>query len=196
MIAIEVDPILVLYLKQRFSTEIEAGQLILVEGDILKADLSAWGPAVIVGNLPYYITSPILDRVFAASPTWIRAVFLVQLEVATRLAAEPGSRDYGYLTVATQARATVQKIADVPAAAFKPPPKVDSAVVVLEPATFPGPDLAGFLKFASLCFRQKRKKLRNNLDVEYPREKLTFPEADKRAEQLSQSDLLRIFTRL
>ena len=196
VMAIEVDPVLVLYLRQKFQTQIESGSLTLIEGDILKADLGAWGPAVIAGNLPYYITSPILDRVFAASAPWIRAVFLVQLEVANRLAAQPGSRDYGYLTVSTQARATVEKLLDVPAAAFRPPPKVDSAVVSLVPASFPGDDLTGFLDFSSLCFRHKRKKLRNNLDPAYPRERLTFSEANLRAEQISLAGLLRIWNHL
>ena len=137
---------------------------------MLKTDLAALaspGRAVIAGNLPYYITSPILDRVFALADRWERAVFLVQAEVAARLAAEPGSRDYGYLSVLTQVYARPRILFEVPRAAFRPPPKVDSAVVLLEPrdaqADWGVADRDAFLRFASDCFRHKRKTLRNNL---------------------------------
>ena len=83
---------------------------------------------------------------------------------------------------------------DVPAAAFRPPPKVASAVVALRPSASQVPD--GFLDFVSLCFRHKRKKLRNNLDSVYPKERLHFAEADMRAEQLSQADLRRVYSSL
>jgi len=89
------------------------------------------GPAPIAGNLPYYITSPILEKVTRLA--FPRAVFLIQKEVADRLAAKPGNRDYGYLTVQTALFATVRKLFDVAPSAFQPPPKVDSAVVLLEP---------------------------------------------------------------
>ncbi len=99
----------------------------------MRTDLAQWGPAVVAGNLPYYITSPILSRVFASRQAWTRAVFLVQAEVARRLAADPGSRDYGYLSVLAQVHARVEVLFEVPRLAFKPPPKVDSAVVRLTP---------------------------------------------------------------
>jgi 16S rRNA (adenine1518-N6/adenine1519-N6)-dimethyltransferase len=82
LVAIEVDPVLIHYLRQKFRDAIESGRLTLIEGDVLQTDLSQWGPAVVAGNLPYYITSPILDRVFAPPALWTRAVFLVQSEVA------------------------------------------------------------------------------------------------------------------
>jgi 16S rRNA (adenine1518-N6/adenine1519-N6)-dimethyltransferase len=189
VVAIELDPVLVLYLRQRFRDVIDAGRLTLIEADILKTDLAQWGPAVIAGNLPYYITSPILERVFAAGPHWRRAVFLVQAEVAARLAAEPGSRDYGYLTVLAQVHARVARILEVPRGAFRPPPRIDSAVVTLEPrdaaADFGVTDLPAFLRFASACFRQKRKTLRNNLAPAYGKEAVdVLPEARLRAEQI------------
>jgi len=133
VIAIEVDSFLVHYLRQKFQQPVEQGRLILIEGDVLKTDLAQWGPAVIAGNLPYYITSPILERVFAIHGQWERAVFLMQAEVAARLAAEPGGRDRGYLSVLTQLRSTPEVLFDVPRVAFRPPPKVDSAVVRLTP---------------------------------------------------------------
>ena len=100
-----------------------------MEDDVLKTPLDSWGRAVIAGNLPYYITSPILEAVFRLESNWVRAVFLVQAEVATRIAAGPGSRDYGYLSVLAQSHARAEILFDVPRAAFHPPPKVDSAVV-------------------------------------------------------------------
>ena len=205
-----VDTVLVHYLRQRFHDAIEAGRLILIEGDVLQTDLAQWGPAVVAGNLPYYITSPILTHMFATTPAsaaraarsmWTRAVFLVQAEVAARLAAGPGSRDYGYLSVLAQLHARVEVLFDVPRIAFKPPPKVDSAVVALEPcdslADFAIADRAAFLRFASACFRQKRKTLRNNLRPTFPVERVdALPEAGLRAEQLGIAQLASIFSRL
>jgi len=201
VVAIEIDTVLVQYLRQRFQPEIEAGRFELIEGDVLKTDLGQWGRAVIAGNLPYYITSPILERVFAARTLWDRAVFLVQAEVAGRLAAEPGVKDYGYLSVSTQVRANVERLLEVPRAAFKPPPKVDSAVVRLHPidATreFGLDDIGAFLKFASVCFRHKRKTLRNNLLEAYARQSVeVVVEPKVRAEALSIQQLLDIHRQL
>jgi 16S rRNA (adenine1518-N6/adenine1519-N6)-dimethyltransferase len=197
VIAIEIDPVLVLYLRQRFREAIEADRLTLIEGDILKTELP---PAPIAGNLPYYITSPILERVFHTTG-WKLGVFLVQSEVAARLAAGPGSRDYGYLSVLAQVHARVERLFEVPRAAFRPPPKVDSAVVRLEPrdaaADFGIGDVPEFLRFASACFRQKRKTLRNNLAPIYGRELAdTLPEGRQRAEQLSIRELAGIWSRV
>jgi 16S rRNA (adenine1518-N6/adenine1519-N6)-dimethyltransferase len=189
--------VLVHYLRQRFADAITAGRLALVEGDVLKTDLGSWGASPIVGNLPYYITSPILEKVFEAGEKWARAVFLVQAEVAARLAANPGSRDYGYLSVLAQAQARVERLFEVPAAAFRPPPKVESAVVLLTPrdaaADFGITDVRAFLRFASVCFRHKRKTLRNNLVAAYPKEIVdTLPEGKLRAEQLPVAELARL----
>jgi 16S rRNA (adenine1518-N6/adenine1519-N6)-dimethyltransferase len=193
VVAIEVDPVLVQYLRQKFSVAIEEGRFLLIEGDVLKADLSAWGPAPVVGNLPYYITSPILERTFAAR-TVTQAVFMMQAEVATRLCAAPGSRDYGFLSVVAQAQSVPEYLFEVPAAAFRPPPKVESAVVRLLPRDACIADIPAFLRFAGVCFRQKRKTLRNNLSAAFPKEIVdALPEAKLRAEQLSVSELARLF---
>jgi 16S rRNA (adenine1518-N6/adenine1519-N6)-dimethyltransferase len=194
VVAIEVDPYFVHYLRQKFAVPIEQGRLMLVEGDVLKTDLGTWGPAVIAGNLPYYITSPILERVFLLGNGWTRAVFLVQAEVAARIAGEPGSRDFGFLSVQSQVYAKPEVLFNVPAAAFKPPPKVESAVVRLEPRDFEIADRAAFLKFASACFRHKRKTLRNNLIDAYGKERVDRIEGiGRRAEQLSVHDLAQLY---
>lgn len=192
VVAIEVDPYLVTYLKQKFR---DAPNLTIVESDVLRADLGEWGPAVIAGNLPYYITSPIFEKVFL-SPGWKRAVFLIQKEVAERVTASPGSRDYGYLTVQTQLFAEPRLLFTVPRAAFHPPPKVDSAVVALDPKSAPV-DTREFLKFAAACFHMKRKTLRNNLRSAYDGALVdALPEAPLRAEQISLDQMLSIYNRL
>lgn len=201
VVAIEVDPVLVHYLRQKFQDALEGGRLELIEGDVLKTDLSKWGTAVIAGNLPYYITSPILERVFSLGTEWVRAVFLVQAEVAARLAASPGARDYGYLSVLTQMHAVPEILLEVPRGAFRPPPKVDSAVVLLEPrdaaVEWNLPDRDAFLRFASSCFAHKRKTLRNNLAPVYGRERMNaMPEGRLRAEQLSVPELATLFRKL
>jgi 16S rRNA (adenine1518-N6/adenine1519-N6)-dimethyltransferase len=197
VIAIEVDPYLVHYLRQHFRDPVEQGRLTLVEGDVLQTDLAQWGPAVIAGNLPYYITSPILERVFLSNGTWERAVFLVQAEVAARLAAQPGGRDRGYLSVLTQVYSTPEVLFDVPRVEFRPPPKVDSALVRLTPREPAVDDPDAFLRFAAACFRHKRKTLRNNLAEVYGRERAdAVAEGRLRAEQLSLEQLMSLFSRL
>lgn len=196
VIAIEVDPVLVHYLRQKFADAITADRLTLIEGDILKTDLGQWGPAPVVGNLPYYITSPILERTFGTK-TATQAVFLMQAEVATRVCADPKSRDYGYLSAVAQVQSHVERLFEVPAAAFRPPPKVESAVVRFTPrdplADFGVTDVPRFLRFAGVCFRQKRKTLRNNLAAAYPKELVdALPEARLRAEQLPVAELARL----
>jgi 16S rRNA (adenine1518-N6/adenine1519-N6)-dimethyltransferase len=191
VVAIEVDPYLVHYLRQKFR---DMPRLEIVEQDVLKADLTAWGAASIAGNLPYYITSPILERVFQSGGAWQRAAFLVQKEVAERLSAAPGSRDYGYLTVMAQLFAEVECLFAVPPAAFQPPPKVESAVVRLVRRSRPlVDDPAAFLRFTGLCFRHKRKTLRNNLRAAFQPARIDqVVEAGLRAEQIPLGRLIEI----
>jgi 16S rRNA (adenine1518-N6/adenine1519-N6)-dimethyltransferase len=193
--AIEVDTVLVHYLQAKFR---ETPNLTIINNDVLKTDLAQWGPIAVAGNLPYYITSPIVECVLGLGPLLRRAVFLVQKEVAERLTASPGSRDYGYLTVQTALQAETRMLFTVPPGAFSPPPKVDSAVVLFEPHSQPlVPDVPAFLRFASLCFTQKRKTLRNNLAGVYPREVVGVqPEAGLRAEQLGVGQMIDLWRRL
>lgn len=195
VIAIEIDPVLAQYLRGKFRDETK---LELIENDILKVDLTAWGPVSIAGNLPYYITSPILKQVLSANSVLQRATFLVQKEVAERITAAPGTRDYGYLSVQTQVMAEARILFPVAPSAFSPPPKVDSAVIQLIPRPAADvDDVDRFLEFAGLCFRQKRKTLRNNLANTYPKDLIAAaPEAGLRAEQLSIAQLAGLFRRL
>jgi 16S rRNA (adenine1518-N6/adenine1519-N6)-dimethyltransferase len=169
LIAIELDPALAAELRFRFRNE---PQVEVVETDVLEVDFAALVPAGesadVVGNLPYYITSPILLRLFAAGTRSLlaRAVVMMQREVADRLAASPGCREYGLLSATTQINARVEKLFTLPPAAFSPPPDVYSTVLRLEFAPrFDelGVDAAGFDAFLHRCFAQKRKTLANNL---------------------------------
>lgn len=194
VVAIEVDPAMVAHLGQFFSAE---EKLEVRFQDVLDANLAEFAPCVIAGNLPYYISSPIASKVFAATGVWKRAVFLVQKEVALRMAAPHGSRDYGYLSVLTQVHSTPKILFHVPPAAFSPPPKVDSSVIMLEPKVVDQPEATRFLKFASRAFAHKRKTLRNNLVPFFGKAAIDAqPEANLRAEQLSPDALRDLEKRL
>jgi len=189
VVAIELDRVLAAGLRRRFP------QVEVVEADVLDTDLSQWGPAALAGNLPYYITSPILDRIFSMGAALRRALVLVQLEVAERLVAKPGTRDYGFLTVQTQCFTTPELLFRVPPAAFSPPPKVESAAVRLEPRPVIE-DAAGFLEFAGRSFRHKRKTLRNNLRPFYGKLVDVWPEARLRAEQIPLEEFVALYRRV
>jgi len=194
VVAIELDAHLVEHLRRKFAAE---PRLEIVHQDVLQTDLGQWSRAAIAGNLPYYISSPILERVTRLAPQ--RAVFLLQQEVAERLVAAPGTRDYGFLTVQTAARMEARLLFPVKPAAFHPPPKVDSAAVLLEPRREPPDvgDVDAFLKFVAQCFRHKRKTLRNNLAEAYGKELVdTWPEASLRAEQLSVEQFAEMYKRI
>lgn len=194
VVAIEIDGGLAGALTTRFRGQ---ERLQVVQADVLETRLEQWGPAVVAGNLPYYITSPILERIFAMGPLLRRAVILVQEEVARRLTAQPGSRAYGYLTVQTSLFTRPEILFTIPPSAFRPAPKVRSAAVRLTPRPASGSvEHARFLKFASRCFRQKRKTLRNNLAPYYGSRIDTWPEAGLRAEQLSLERLQELHARL
>jgi 16S rRNA (adenine1518-N6/adenine1519-N6)-dimethyltransferase len=135
VVAIEVDRDLSAALRLRYATRPE---LTMVQGDVLETDLHAHvaPPFLLAGNIPYNITTPIIFKALDA-PRAARMVFLVQREVADRLAAVPGSRDYGALSANVQAVATVEVLFRVAAGAFSPPPRVESAVVRITPVAAP-----------------------------------------------------------
>lgn len=183
--------------------------LTIVPGDILEielAQLASGRKLSVYGNLPYYITSPILQRLFGAAEHIEEIHIVIQEEVALRLVAAPGTRDYGYLSVLTQYFARPELVLKIPRNAFSPPPEVGSALVTLR---FPGDrvklptiDSARFLDFVKLCFSQKRKTLVNNLKSRFQpgavRDALHIRQVrpDARAEQLSVADLAALFENL
>jgi 16S rRNA (adenine1518-N6/adenine1519-N6)-dimethyltransferase len=160
----------------------------IITNDILRVNLSALaerendlaghndGKLVVIGNLPYYITSEILLHLFAHAGTLDRAVLMMQREVADRICAEPKTREYGLLTVTTQLYATVERLFDLAPADFHPSPEVYSTVVRLHFAPRfeelgVEPDV--FIAFLRKCFAQKRKTLGNNLRAAgYPPDRL------------------------
>jgi 16S rRNA (adenine1518-N6/adenine1519-N6)-dimethyltransferase len=188
--AVELDPPLIAGLRRLAK---QFPNLTVFAGDILKTDLAALASGRrirLYGNLPYYITSPILHHLFAYASLIDEMHFVMQTEVAQRLAATPGTRDYGYLSVVTQFYTRPELVFEIPRDAFQPRPEVTSALVTLrlpgERAKLAGMvrDAAGgapfeaqgelkrapttedeshFLDFVKLCFSQKRKMLVNNL---------------------------------
>ena len=197
VIAVEIDRDLAERLAQKHADD---PRLEIVPGDALKIGLGQWGPATFAGNLPYYAATAILERVVALGPLMQRGVFLTQKEVAERIVASPGSRAYGYLSVVMQLSAEVELLFDVPPAAFHPPPKVDSAVVRFVPrdraAELGIADRQDLLRFVALCFRQKRKILRNNLAARYGARIDAWPEVMVRAEQTGIPEFAAIYRRL
>jgi 16S rRNA (adenine1518-N6/adenine1519-N6)-dimethyltransferase len=135
VVAIELDRELVPMLRERYA---DRPQVEIVEADVLDVSLGAiaGGPYVLAGNVPYYITTPILFHALER-PRPERAVFLVQLEVAERIVSPPGSKTYGALSVNVQAVARADLVARVPRGAFRPAPSVDSAIVRVRPRSDP-----------------------------------------------------------
>jgi 16S rRNA (adenine1518-N6/adenine1519-N6)-dimethyltransferase len=133
----------------------------VIQGDALRVEWPRVG--TIVGNIPYYITSPLLAKALTP-PLPERVVFLVQAEVADRLVASPGGKTYGALTVGVQAVTRVEKLFNVAPGAFRPPPKVRSAVIRLTPLQEPlvlPEEVAPFRVFVTACFGKRRKQLKN-----------------------------------
>lgn len=158
LIAIEKDRELAAGLRLRFP------RIQVVEGDALEIDwhrLAGPGPFAVAGNIPYNITSPLIDRALTP-PRPVRIVFLVQKEVAERVAAEPGGAEYGALSVGVQAVAVVERLFIVRAGAFHPPPRVDSAVLRLTPIPSPpvsDAEVGEFRRFVVGLFGFRRKQL-------------------------------------
>ncbi|HEX4683098.1 MAG TPA: 16S rRNA (adenine(1518)-N(6)/adenine(1519)-N(6))-dimethyltransferase RsmA [Gemmatimonadaceae bacterium] len=161
LILIEYDRMLAANLRQRYAT---TPTVRVIEADVLTVDLgaAAGGPYRLVGNVPYYITTPILFHALAA-PRPDRAVYLVQREVADRIVAAPGSADYGALSVNVQGFARAQSLFRVAPGSFLPPPKVEGAVIRIEPRTDPVVGVeeeAAFRRFVQDAFGMRRKQMR------------------------------------
>jgi len=167
VLAIELDTELAARIRDEFSSD----RVTVMNQDVLDFDFTALSAELgdrllVVGNLPYLITSPILLKLAASSAAIDRAVLMVQREVADRVAASPGSRDYGLLSVTVQMYGPVEKLFTIPPSAFSPPPKVHSTVFRwrFEPRFAElKVDPLLFLGFVRKAFAQKRKTLANNL---------------------------------
>ena len=164
LVAVEIDRLLAGSLRERYAAKANVS---IVEQDVLEVDIAslADGPFVVAGNVPYYITTPILFHVMR--PPYPRhAVFLVQREVAERMVSPAGSKSYGALSANLQAVATAEIIRNVPPGAFSPPPKVDSAVVRVVPRADPiiAPDeVNSYRGFVQALFGMRRKQIGNSL---------------------------------
>jgi 16S rRNA (adenine1518-N6/adenine1519-N6)-dimethyltransferase len=161
LVAVEVDRALAAMLRERYARR---GHVLIAEADVLQVSLGelAAGPYVLVGNVPYYITTPILFHALE-QPRAERAVYLVQREVAERLTAAPGSKEYGALTVNVAAVARADMLFKVPAGAFSPPPKVESAVVRITPLAEPlvtRDEEEPLRKLVQGAFGMRRKQMR------------------------------------
>ena len=194
LIAIEYDRALAALLRERYARR---GNVLIAEADVLQVSLGelAAGPYVLVGNVPYSITTPILFHALTR-PRADRSVYLVQREVAQRLVARPGSKEYGALTVNVAAVARAELLFGVPAGAFAPPPKVESAVVRITPLAEPlvtSDEENPFRVLVQSAFGMRRKQMRRvvrtlySLDAEQADELLTRAgiEPEVRPETLS-----------
>ena len=201
VIAIELDRDLVPYLRDRYR---DAGNVDVIERDVLDVDLGAVaGPEfLLAGNVPYYITTPILFHALEP-PRPARAVYLVQREVAERIVAPPGSRTYGALSVNVQGVARAELVGRVPAGAFRPPPSVESAIVRLTPRPDPVVEQsleADFRTLVQNAFGLRRKQMRRvvrtvtHLGVEVADHVLAAASIDPecRPETLSPEDFARL----
>jgi len=218
VIAIELDRMLATQLRIQYS---RYPNVEVLEGDVLKIDFRTVlhrtiGPlgdlrpekperARLLGNLPYYITSDILLHLFEFNDQFDLMVIMVQREVGERIAAKPGSRDYGLLSATAQLYTQVEKLFTLPPGAFNPPPKVHSSVLRLRIAPRFGElqvQPQEFIEFLKLAFAMKRKTLLNNLKKRYAEEQVRNAlkqagiRADVRAEALSLEDSAGIFRSL
>jgi 16S rRNA (adenine1518-N6/adenine1519-N6)-dimethyltransferase len=218
LIAVELDRMLSTELRFKYRLQ---PQVEIIEADVLKLDFHTVlnrtiGPlndlrplkpsrARVVGNLPYYITSDILLRLFEFHEQFDVIVIMVQREVADRIAARPGTRDYGMLSATTQLYTKVENLFTLPPQAFSPPPKVHSSVLRLTVAprfTELQVQPVEFISFLKTAFAMKRKTLLNNLKKDYGEEmirnslKESGVRADVRAEALPLETTAQIFRKL
>lgn len=170
VIAVELDPGLAAHLRTQFpansSARLTVHQQNVLAFDFAAASAHAGQPLLVFGNLPYYITSQILLKLAASHASLDRAALMVQREVADRITAEPGSRDYGLLSVTVQMYGSAETLFTLPPSSFIPPPDVHSTVFRWRMAprfAELGVEESSFLPFVRTVFAQKRKTLSNNL---------------------------------
>ena len=202
VIAVELDPRLARRLRE---VTAPCGNVEVVESDVMALDfdqLVGEKRFSVYGNLPYYITSPILHRLFESADRIAAIHIVIQFEVAVRIVASPGRRDYGYLSIVSQWFGRPRIAFRLPPGAFRPQPKVASALVSFD---MPGErekhrisNETRFLEFVKECFAQKRKTLRNNLRARFGERteeilQETGLNLDARAEQLTVSQFAALF---
>lgn len=189
LVAVELDPLLARQLRARAPAHVE-----VVEADALTVDLAALAPqgTRLVGNLPYYVSSPLLRRFLELRGRLRDMHVMLQEEVARRVASPPGSKEYGILSVLYALWTDAEVAARFPPGAFRPPPKVSSALLRAGFRPSPRadvPDPAGFERFLQTAFARRRRTLENNLQDSYPKLKEYFKflnlEGSRRAETLS-----------
>ncbi|MDR3270729.1 MAG: 16S rRNA (adenine(1518)-N(6)/adenine(1519)-N(6))-dimethyltransferase RsmA [Peptococcaceae bacterium] len=199
--AVELDQNLLALLRR----ELRSAPVEWVQGDALKLHVrDLWGEqkGILIGNLPYYITSPLLEHYLQQADHLLSMTIMVQQEVARRMVAEPGGKDYGVLSIAVQTAAEPELALAVPRAAFLPSPQVDSAVVRLRLRPFPGlsADQGMFFRLVKAAFGQRRKTVLNSLSAGLGRvkgeveEMLTQAGIDggRRAETISIAEYIRL----
>lgn len=202
LIAVEIDRDLIGSLKERFGG---MAQFKLIEGDIIRQNPTNLAPGgfKVIGNLPYNISGAVAEWLIEHRSSIRSAVITVQKQVADRLKAGPGGRDYGALSVMVQCFYDVNRLFDIPPGCFTPRPKVDSTVLQLDPHEKLDKeiDYRQFREFLRGCFFQKRKKLTNSLAAAMKISRETIEKsltslgrkADTRAEQLSLLELIKLY---
>lgn len=191
---VEIDRDLVAQLRKRYPAE----RLVVHEGDALEFDFASLGPKLrVVGNLPYHISTPLLFHLAGSTHAICDIHAMLQSEVVERIVASPGDSDYGRLSVMLQYRFELEKVLDVPAEAFRPAPKVESAVIRMIPRPQDAAharDERVLSETVALAFSQRRKTLRNTLGSVLSAADFDILEIDPkaRAQTLSIADFIRI----
>ena len=193
-VAIEKDRELAAFIRREFPS------VQLIEGDFLAINLprlAAERPVKVMGNIPYSITSPIIFKLLDNRKHIVSETLMVQHEVAQRLVAKPGTKEYGILAVQLQTFCKVDYLFKVNRNVFRPQPGVDSAVVHIVPlATLKQRDEEGFRKFVRTAFGQRRKTLQNNLKKTYDLSNVSSIDLSRRAESLSIGEFSLLFEEL
>ena len=201
VVGVEIDHVLCEGLKDQFGEE---KRFVLIEQDILKLDWEARiipsdGDLIVVANLPYHITSPVLFKLLEHSDFIARAFLMVQAEVGKRIAAQPGCKDYGILSVRTQLKSRPEVLFPVHRNCFRPTPRVDSCVIRLPFGATPGPfpaDEETFNHIVKTAFGQRRKMLRNALssldEPIFEAARRADIDLSRRAETLSVEEFVRL----
>lgn len=199
VVAIEIDRELVPVLRTQFHVQ---SNFHVVEADVLATEFASHLAGIdptktkLVGNLPYYISTAILQKLAAERQLFSKMVLMLQREVVTRITAAPGNSERGFLTVLTESAFEAKHLFNIPPVAFSPVPKVWSSVISLTPKQFSAGDEPEFRKLVSVAFAQKRKTLLNNLKSKYKNAAIILEtckiDGRRRAETLTLEEWIRL----